>query len=59
MLDDPVLLEGGAVEKSQGADGLVKAAPGHPLLVNQIQLVIADLFRPKQFRRFVEVTGEQ
>jgi hypothetical protein len=59
MLDDPVPLKGGAVQKAQGADGLVEAAPRDLLLLDQIQLVSADLLRSELFRGPMEVTGEQ
>ena len=49
--------EGGAVEKAQGTNGLVKAAPRH-LACEQVQLVGADVFRPEDLGRAAKVPGE-
>jgi len=50
-------LEREAVEKAQGTDGLVEDTPGSVLL-EQIQLIKADVFRAELLRGSVKVSGE-
>ena len=52
----PFLPEGNVVEKTQRIDVLYACGPGSVSIVNQVYLVRADLFRPKQFWRLAEIT---
>ena len=58
MADGPVLLEGGAVEESQGAHGLIESGPGGVLLADQEELIGPDLLRSQKGGRFSEVLSE-
>jgi len=58
MGDGPIAAEGVAIEKSEGADRLVKVTPGDVTLLNQIYLILTNLFRPQQFGRLAEMPGE-
>lgn len=56
-LDDFGALQSDAKEKAQGADGLVEAAPGS-LLLEEVELVQADVLGVESLRREAEVLGE-
>ena len=46
------------VEEAQGADGLVEGGPGCPGLLDEVDLVLADVGRAEEVRRLAEVPGE-
>ena len=48
----PASLEGNIVEKAKGGIGDDDRARRQLSLVRQIQLIVTDLFRTQQFRRF-------
>ena len=54
----PIAAQRVAIEKSERADRLVKVTPGDATLLNQIYLVLTNLFRPQQFGRLAEMLGE-
>src|ERR1041385_2396617 len=58
LTDGPVALERNAIEKPQGADYLNEITQRDAALVDQIYLVLTNLFGPQQLRRFAEVAGE-
>jgi hypothetical protein len=47
-----------AIEEPERADRLVEVTPGDVALLNQIYLVLTNLFRPQQFGRLAEMPGE-
>ena len=54
----PITPEGVAIEKPQRADSLVEVTPGDVPFLDQIYLVLTNLFRPQQFGRLAEMPGE-
>src|ERR1044072_8225812 len=56
--DGPVALQGNAVQEAQGTDRLREITGGGVSLVDQIYLVLTNLFRPEQLRRLAEMPGE-
>jgi hypothetical protein len=56
--DGPVTLQGDATKEAQRADCLREITRGDVSLVNQIYLVLTNLFWPEQLRRLAEMPGE-
>src|SRR5690349_2479714 len=55
--DGPVA-QGNAVKKAQRTDCLCEITRGDVAFVDQIYLVLTNLFRPEQFRRLAEMPGK-
>jgi hypothetical protein len=47
MVQHPRVPECGVIEKAEGTDGLIKGGPGDLLVMGEIVLVGADVFRPQ------------
>jgi hypothetical protein len=58
MGDHEVAAQRVAIEKLERTDGLVKVTPRDVSLMNEIHLVLTNLFQPEQLRRLAEVAGE-
>jgi len=58
VADGPITLERDAIEETQRRDDLNQIAERDASLVDQIYLVLTNLFRPEQLRRLAEMPGE-
>lgn len=56
--DGPVALQSNAVKKAQGTDRLNEFTRGDVAFIDQIYLVLTNLFRPEQLRRLAEMPGK-
>ncbi len=56
--DGPVALQSNAIKEAQSADHLIEITPGDVSFINQIYLVLTNLFCPEQLRRLAEVPGK-
>jgi hypothetical protein len=56
--DGPVTLQGNAVKKAERANCLCEITRGDVAFVDQIYLVLTNLFRSEQLRRLAEMPGK-
>ena len=58
LLDEPLLFQRLRVEEFERGDAHLQSGPSDFLLVYQVQLILANVFRPQMFWRLVEEPGE-
>jgi hypothetical protein len=58
FLDEPALFQRLRIEEFEPGDAYLQSGPREFLLMYQVQLILANVFRPQTVWRFVEVPGE-